>query len=762
MKTIKARVVLLMTAMTVLLCGVLGAMSVVLNRLTAKDVLKQSMTQVAVLAAARIDKELQVTKQVAIDTGCISDMGKMYVSSLDKKRIVEQQVRAHGLEGGNLLDANGVSVFDGTDYSDRDYYKAAMEGNAFISGPLLSRQTGEYVVVVAAPVWLDGEADTEVLGVVYFKPNLSMLSEIVSNIKVGETGKAYIIDKNGLVIAHEDASRVFTENVTEQADADASLADRAKIEGEMTAGITGFGAYKLQGSEFVQGYAPITGTDGWSVGVYAEENEFMDNVTFSVWLTVFICAASLAAAVLASLVLVKKALKPIRETAQFAGALAAGQLEETIRISTKDEVGQLQHTLDAEVRGAFKAIEAARYAAEKQASYQSDEVEKLLVNLRRLANGELNCDIAVAEGDADTETLHALFSEIAMNLCGGLNAIKGYIGDISSVLGEMARGNMTVRIDSEYHGDFAALKQSINAIAASLNVVLGDISIAAEQVATGTRQLSDGSQEISQGAAEQAGAIELLTSAVRGIAEQTRQNALSANTANELTETVQAGAVEGSVRMQAMQGAMVQMNESSHNISRIIKVIDDIAFQTNILALNAAVEAARAGVHGKGFAVVAEEVRNLAARSAAAASETAELIEGSIKKTAAGTKIADETAAALDKILTGIQQAGRLVSEIAQASGEQASAIEQVNRGIEQLSAVVQANSATAEQAAAASEELSGQSEMLNSLVGQFVLSEHNGSLTQPEAETEPELPPLPEGEDNCRQQIEPTHTDDF
>ena len=732
MKTVKARIILLIIATIVLLCGSLGAMSVVLNRLTAEDVLKQSMTQVAILAASRIEKELQVTRQVAIDTGCLPDMGKAYVSSLDKERTVKRQLEAHGLKRGDLLDVNGISVFDGIDHADSDYYQAAMKGGAYISGPLPNAQTGEYEVVIAAPVWQDGEVNTEVAGVICFSPSLSMLSDIVSGISVGETGKAYMINKDGLVIAHGDASKVFTQNTIEMAKTDASLGETAKIEQSMAAGLTGYGTYKQQNTGWVQGYAPVAETDGWSVGVYAEENEFMNNVTYSIWMTICICAAALALGIISALVFVRKALKPIKETARFASALAAGQLDETISIRTQDEIGQLQHTLDTEVRSAFKAIGQAKQTAEKQAQYQSAEVAKLLVNLRRLADGELSCEIDVADGDTDTLALHQVFSEIDASLYGGLSAIRGYIGEISTVLGEMARGNLNVSIESEYKGDFIALKDSINAIIASLNNVLGDIGLAADQVASGTRQVSDGSQDISQGATEQSSAIEELTASVSEIAEQTRQNAMSANEANQLTASAANDAAKGNEQMQSMQQAMSDISEASHSIGKIIKVIDDIAFQTNILALNAAVEAARAGVHGKGFAVVADEVRSLAARSAGAARETTELIEGSIKKTAAGTRIADDTAAALGEIVDGIRKAGQLVSEIAHASNEQASAIAQVNRGIEQLSAVVQNNSATAEEAAAASEELSGQAEMLKNMVRQFSLKE-TGMFAEPE-----------------------------
>ncbi len=446
---------------------------------------------------------------------------------------------------------------------------------------------------------------------------------------------------------------------------------------------------------------------------------------------VIVAGAVLVLSVGVGLVISRIVSRPVAAAAACAKAIASGDLDAPLKVRSKDETGQLAATIDGEVRQAFKDVEAARAVADKQSRYQSAEVDKLLVNLQRLARGELYCDIVVEEPDPDTAEMHALFSEIATNLGGGLNAIKGYISEISAVLGEMAKGNLGIGIESEYKGDFIELKDSINAIIDSLNAVLGEISTAADEVASGTRQVSDGSQDISQGATEQSSAIEELTATIGQIAEQTRQNAVGAGQANRLTEEAQTGAVQGNEQMKAMQQAMNEISESSRSISKIIKVIDDIAFQTNILALNAAVEAARAGVHGRGFAVVAQEVRNLAGRSASAAKETTDMIEGSIRKTVAGTKIAGETSAALNEMVEGIRKAGQLVSEIAAASGEQASAIAQVNRGIEQLSGVVQNNSATAEQAAAASEELSGQAELLKNMVGQFILKSASGNTAE-------------------------------
>jgi methyl-accepting chemotaxis protein len=276
-------------------------------------------------------------------------------------------------------------------------------------------------------------------------------------------------------------------------------------------------------------------------------------------------------------------------------------------------------------------------------------------------------------------------------------------------------------------GDFTfeakgLIKEPLAKANVALNELMDQIKNSGEQVFAGSSQISDSSQSLSQGATEQATSLEEISSSITEMAAQTQNSAENANQANELSNKTKEAAESGNQQMKELMDAMSEINDSGKNISKIIKVIDEIAFQTNLLALNAAVEAARAGKHGKGFAVVAEEVRNLAARSAKAAKETAELIEGSVDKTENGSEMANKTADALKEIVNSINEVTNLVNEIAISSNEQAQGISQINNGLGQIDQITQQNTANAEESAAAAEELSSQSQQLMDMLSHFKL----------------------------------------
>ena len=303
---------------------------------------------------------------------------------------------------------------------------------------------------------------------------------------------------------------------------------------------------------------------------------------------------------------------------------------------------------------------------------------------------------------------------------GTIDRLKGYIGEISSILESIAEGNLTRETTQDYVGDFVSIQNSLNDILSKLNNTLSGIVESSESVSNGAEQMSIGAQALSQGAVEQASAVEEVDGTVRSISEQVKKTAENAEHASEKVDLVSGQILECNNKMNEMIQAMEEINESSNEIGKIIKTIESIASQTNILALNAAVEAARAGEVGKGFAVVAEEVRELAGKSAEASKSTTELIEHSISAVRDGTKIVNETAEQLQTVVSGAKEVVDTTGWIAEAARTQADSVVEVQERISQISDVVQTNSATAEESAATSQQLSSQAELLKNLVGRF------------------------------------------
>lgn len=361
----------------------------------------------------------------------------------------------------------------------------------------------------------------------------------------------------------------------------------------------------------------------------------------------------------------------------------------------------------------------------------TEPIKEVQMVAKKMSEGDLSGHITYESAD--------IIGQLADDVRFSLKTLASYIADINLVMGEMANGNFTVHLSESFQGEFKDIENSINKLLNGMSNTILKVNEMSGRVSANAEQVSSGSQALAQGATEQASSVEELSATITEISQQITKNAEHAKEASKKSQTAGNQIDISNEQMHEMMKAMGEIIDKSQEISKIIKTIDDIAFQTNILALNAAVEAARAGTAGKGFAVVADEVRNLAGKSGEAASSTTVLIEDTVKAVENGSKIAEETAKTLEEAVSVTKEVVTLIDTIADASEKQATAVGNVTVGVDQISAVVQTNSATSEQSAAASQELSAQASDMRRLMMQFKCEGMESSGINITLEEEPE-----------------------
>lgn len=657
MKSIKSRIMFWIILLALVPALLIGVTAVLISYRSAVDSSYDELEQLVDEGAERIHYQLEAYINIVETAGLNPLLADSEVAPQEKEQIIATLAELHEFDRGNVVNANGISPINGTDYSDREYFQEAMKGKSFISDPLVSRTTGEISVIMAAPLWEDGIYGGNIIGCVYFSPPSSFLNDIMVELQVNEKSLPYILNDEGTVIADVNPGVVAEErNYIKSNDGSQTQRELAAIHQKMVNRETGVTYYGNYADPTHVAYAPITSdTGGWSLAIEVPRSIYVEGILATMIMIIVLMVISVAAAVVTAILISSRIVKPIKQCSE---------------------------------------------------------------RIRKLSDGDLSTPATIIKAKDETGVL-------SVSTAGVVNSMNVIIKDIERILGEMSKGNFAVDTNQNSHvyvGDFATLLNAIIKINADLSEALGKIDLAAEQVSAGSQQVSSGSQDLSQGATEQASSIDELASTINDISDKTQENLEDCRKAklsvSETTDLMR----EADEQMHSMTDAMNRIDRSSEEITKIIKAIEDIAFQTNILALNASVEAARAGEAGKGFAVVADEVRNLASKSQEAVKNTSVLINESREAVQDGIRIAGETAGTIEKVVQSSESVNIIVSKVADSSEAQTSSIQQITDGINQISSVVQNNSATAEESAATSEELNGQAQQLKDLVSHFNL----------------------------------------
>ncbi|MCI9609411.1 MAG: HAMP domain-containing protein [Oscillibacter sp.] len=429
MNSIRKKITVCLMATVLIALFAVGAASIGLNYRSTIATVDQMMSETAVLAAERIEEELIAYKNVAMDTGRITQLANFFTSVEEKRSIIDERVSLHGFQRGNVIGLDGISIFDGKDYSDREYVQQAMKGNVYVSQPLVSKITGELSIMVAAPLY---SSQGTIAGVVYFVPPETFLNDIVSSINVSENCRAYMINQDGDTIADVTLDTITTQNIEREAQSDPSLKQLAAIHAEMRQGKVGFGSFRSSDGPRFAAYAPVEGTNGWSVAVTAMKKDYLTDTYFGMLINVLVIIASILASIVVALKLSSNISDPMRACAQRMKLLAEGDLQTPVPQSKgRDETAELIRSTAEMVTGLNTIIHDISYL------------------LTEMANQ--NLDIRSAHREA-------------------------YVGDFQNILQSMR-----------------TLKVELSSTMRQINASAGQVSAASNQVSMGAQTLSQGS-----------------------------------------------------------------------------------------------------------------------------------------------------------------------------------------------------------------------------------------------------------------------------